>query len=248
MNADARFPQLRVALVLGIASAIATACLFPYLLALKPGVLALVPVHPAVLIAAQSLQAGVMYFLLAWAGLKLGAPLRLGAPWLHARLYGSPKPAASNWTAAIVLGAAAGALILAAIAGFGPPVEEPVARVPAAWKGLLATPYGAIAEETGMRAFVMTAAAWLLARGGPEVPRWRIFGIAIVFAALLFGAGHLPMAAQLAPLDAGVVARVIGYNAIGGLVFGWLYARYGLEHAMVAHGAADLVLHVVPAL
>ena len=62
--------------------------------------------------------------------------------------------------------------------------------------------------------------------------------------ALAFGAGHLPMAAKLAPLTAGVVARVVAYNAFAGFVFGWLYWKRGLEHAMLAHFCADLVLHV----
>ena len=66
--------------------------------------------------------------------------------------------------------------------------------------------------------------------------------------ALVFGAGHLPMAAKLVPLTAGVVARVVAYNALAGLVFGWLYWKRGLEHAMLAHFSADLVLHVAAPL
>ena len=66
---------------------------------------------------------------------------------------------------------------------------------------------------------------------------------AIVSAAVLFGAGHLPLAAQLGPLTAAIVSRVIAYNAIAGLVFGTLYWKRGLEHAMLAHFCADLVLH-----
>lgn len=79
------------------------------------------------------------------------------------------------------------------------------------------------------------ALAWLLARvhGMPTRP-WVLFA-AIVFAAAVFGAGHLPLAARLVPLTSDVVARVIAYNALGGLVFGWLYWKRGLEHAMLAH-------------
>lgn len=73
--------------------------------------------------------------------------------------------------------------------------------------------------------------------------------VAIIVAALLFGAGHLPLASQLAPLTAAVVVRVLAYNAIAGFVFGWLYWKRGLEHTVLAHFCADLILHVAaPAL
>jgi len=38
--------------------------------------------------------------------------------------------------------------------------------------------------------------------------------------------------------------RVV-YNTIGGVVFGWLYWKHGLEHAMLAHFGADIIVHVV---
>ena len=34
-------------------------------------------------------------------------------------------------------------------------------------------------------------------------------------------------------------------NSLAGIAFGWLYWRRGLEAAMIAHFAADLVLHVL---
>ena len=142
--------------------------------------------------------------------------------------------------------------ILAAIALFGAPIEHPTATPPPslafALKGLLAAPYGAITEEVMLRAFVMGLAAWLLSRFSGRQPRSWVMLAAIILAALVFGLGHLPAAARLAPLTADLVMRVIGYNALGGFVFGWLYWRRGLEHAMLAHFAADVVLHVLSPL
>lgn len=242
-------PQWRIALLLGVASVLATAALFPYLLALKPGALAMASatmrIPPAVVVVAQSLQSGVICFLLAWAGLKLGASLGLGAPWLAAAMYGRPRPSSSAWLGAILLGFAVGVLLIALITLFGVPIETgETAPTAPLWKGLLASPYGAIVEETICRVFLMSAAAWLLTRlrSGESKP-WIMIA-ALVFAAFAFGAGHLPMASQLAPLTIGIVTRVIAYNAIGGLVFGWLYWKRGLEHAVLAHLCADLVLHV----
>jgi hypothetical protein len=242
-------PQLRIALLLGAVSALATLALFPYLLALQPHVFDKLPAAPAVVIAAQSVQNGVLCFLLAWAGLKLGAPLGLGAPWLAAALYADrPRPAAAGWPVAVALGAFGGLIVLGLIAYLGPPlagVAEHATGV-APWRGALASFYGGIVEETQLRLFLLTLLAWLLLRAGLRRP--LALGIAVVAAALLFGAGHLPMAAKLAPLDAAVVARVIGYNALLGIPFGWLYCRRGFEHAVLAHFSADLVLHVVAPL
>ena len=41
------------------------------------------------------------------------------------------------------------------------------------------------------------------------------------------------------------VTPIVSLNAIVGIVSGWLFWRFGIEHAMLAHFSADLVLHVV---
>jgi membrane protease YdiL (CAAX protease family) len=69
--------------------------------------------------------------------------------------------------------------------------------------------------------------------------------VAVVIAALLFGAGHLSAAAAVWGLTPLVVVLTVTLNAVVGLVTGTLYTRWGLEHAVAAHFAADLVLHVV---
>ena len=71
---------------------------------------------------------------------------------------------------------------------------------------------------------------------------------AVVVAAIAFGAGHLPAAAKVWPLDTVVVTRTLLLNGIAGLVFGWFYVRHGLESAMLSHFCADLVLHVAAPL
>jgi membrane protease YdiL (CAAX protease family) len=63
---------------------------------------------------------------------------------------------------------------------------------------------------------------------------------ATILAALVFGIGHLPAVAALVPLSAALVARTVTLNALGGVVFGWLYWRHSLEAAMLAHGAAHI--------
>jgi membrane protease YdiL (CAAX protease family) len=59
--------------------------------------------------------------------------------------------------------------------------------------------------------------------------------------------GILP-ASLILPLTTLFVIRVIVLNALGGIIFGWLYQKRGFESAMIAHFSTDLVLHVFLAL
>jgi len=69
--------------------------------------------------------------------------------------------------------------------------------------------------------------------------------LAIVLAAVIFGAGHLPAVMSLTALTPLVIVRTIVLNAVGGIIFGWLYWKKGLESAMISHFSADIVLHVI---
>jgi membrane protease YdiL (CAAX protease family) len=73
---------------------------------------------------------------------------------------------------------------------------------------------------------------------------WLANGVA----AALFAAIHLPQASALFGLSGPVSAFVLAGNGLPGLAFGWLYWRRGLPAAMAAHGAADIVMKVVPPL
>lgn len=174
----------------------------------------------------------------------------MGSPWLTYSLYANrPKPENSHWPLAIGVGLLGAITLLGLITLLGHPIITPATHltVPAPWQGMLASFYGGIVEEIQLRLFLLTLIAWLLTR--LHVSRPLALGIAIVAAALLFGAGHLPLAAKLTTLDAAAIARVVGYNALLGLGFGWLYCKRGIEHAMIAHFCADFVLHVAaPAL
>ena len=47
------------------------------------------------------------------------------------------------------------------------------------------------------------------------------------------------------PITAPVVVAALLLNGIAALAFGWLYRRYSLEAAMVAHFTTDFLLYVV---
>lgn len=91
------------------------------------------------------------------------------------------------------------------------------------WRAALACLFGGISEELPTSLFLMSLIALGL-RTAVRAPRGTLPAwTAIALAAILFGAGHLPMAAKLLPLTGPVVAVIIGLNAIGGVAFGWLY-------------------------
>jgi hypothetical protein len=109
---------------------------------------------------------------------------------------------------------------------------------------VMAVLYGGITEELLMRWGLATLFAWLLWKvrsKGAGAPSAGTLWAAIVIAAVLFGAGHLPAAlSQGIPLTPPVIARTIVLNAFAGVVFGWLYARRSIEAAMLAHATVHL--------
>ena len=73
--------------------------------------------------------------------------------------------------------------------------------------------------------------------------------VGMVGASAVFGLAHLPATDALVALTPLVVTRTMVLVSAAGVVFGWLCWRRGLEAAMVAHGAAALIVHVtVPAV
>lgn len=113
---------------------------------------------------------------------------------------------------------------------------------------LLGVFYGGIVEELMLRWGVMSLLVWIgwrLLQRGQGRPRPALIWTAIVLAALLFGAGHLPALASMVALTPLLIIRTILLNALGGLVFGWLFWRYSLEVAMVAHASFHVGLFIL---
>jgi len=242
-----RGSHLRIALLISCAGALSALLAMPYVLALMPALERSVAGHVPLFVAAQTLQVFVLFFLLGWAGLRLGAPFGLDAPLLRRALGQTSAPWISAWPRAVLLGVAAGVaciivtlLMPLQVAGFGQPSW---------WQGLLSSFYGGIGEEILCRLFLVSLLVWIAARlTGTTHPGRRVYLRAIVIAAVLFGVGHLPALAMAGALTPPNIALVVGLNALCGSVFGWLFWRYGIEHAMVAHFSADIVLHVVAPL
>ncbi len=241
--------HFRIALLLAAAGAISTLLLLPYLFVLMPQLTARIPVPLPMFAIIQTLQAGVVFLLLAWAGLRLGYAHGLDAPLLRQWVNAGPtRSSPTRWLSSISLGVAVACVCLLADRAIGawlPAALATAAPVPDWWKGFLASFYGGIGEEVVCRLFLVSLLVWLGARTlHASPPHTSIYWIAIVAAAVLFGIAHLPALAQTTTLDAANISRVMGLNGLAGVAFGWLYWRRGLEHAVAAHFSADLVVHV----
>jgi membrane protease YdiL (CAAX protease family) len=118
------------------------------------------------------------------------------------------------------------------------------------WQKLLAAFYGGITEEILMRLFLMTLLIWIgIKLTKQKKPSQTIIIISILLAAIIFGLGHLPITASLTKITPIIITRAIILNGIGGIVFGWLFWKKGLEAAMIAHFTTDIfLLTILPIL
>ncbi|MEG4534961.1 CPBP family intramembrane glutamic endopeptidase [Microcoleus sp. D2_18a_D3] len=240
----------RLALFWAFLGSLGSLAVFPYALSLNPAVSQL-PAPLTVLAIASALQTGIFLILLCWIGLRLGNSIGLDTPIARALVYRQPFAPISKsaLNTALIVGCIGGIVLIGLSLGFEPwmpPTVTPTTLKIDLWKRILASFYGGITEELLLRLFGMTLIAWLLwkifERDKPQ-PSTLIFWLAIVAAAILFGVGHLPAAANVWALTPIVVIRTITLNALLGIPFGFLYWRWGLEYAMLSHFLADLVLH-----
>ena len=248
-------PRARLAVFWGITGALGAVAVLPYAMALTPALFARIPVALPVFVAAQFAQACVMLFLLSWIGLRLGPALGLDAPLTRALVYRTKLPVPWRTLASACLaGALAGAAVLGLdrlLAPLMPPAALAAPGSIAFWKRFLACFYGGMTEELLARLFVMTTIVWAVhhiaatKKKKKSPPGSATIAIGVLGAAILFGLGHLPAAAEVWPLTRMVVARTVLLNAVAGITFGVLYWRRGLEHAMCAHFCADILVHLI---
>ena len=106
-----------------------------------------------------------------------------------------------------------------------------------------------LTEEILFRLGLMTLFAWILrsfvSKSGSAEPS---LSIANIFAALLFAAAHLPGHVTAETATWNLVMGILLFNGFAGMVMGWLYARYGLLSAVLAHFLGDTVGYAIPSM
>jgi membrane protease YdiL (CAAX protease family) len=253
-----RFPALdkNVFLTLWTAGLLGVAAVLPYAMGLV-GSLRIdrttVPDLPMPVVVLLALvQNGILLAAAIAFGLVLSARVGLQLPLIRAWATGQhPPPLETIVVPGLLVGAAVGAVLVALDALFFlrhlPTAMQETFDIPL-WKRLLAgIVYGGITEELLMRLFLLSLVAWILGRWwktSQGTPTRGVFWTAIVVVAILFGLGHLPATAAVAPLTPWLVARALVLNGVAGVAFGYLYWRHGLEAAMAGHMSAHLVMQV----
>ncbi|MGH6720225.1 MAG: CPBP family intramembrane glutamic endopeptidase, partial [Alphaproteobacteria bacterium] len=121
------------------------------------------------------------------------------------------------------------------------PAEAEVSVLPW-WGGVAFALYGGGAEELMFRFGLVSGIAWVIAQLRRLVHSWEAapneameaWG-GIVIAAIVFGLAHAGMG------PGGLLVQA-SFRIAAGLLFGWLYWRQGIEAAITAHLAYDLVV------
>lgn len=242
-----RNPAVRLGLLLAGAGFVGVLSTLLMPLPVPPGTVLPMPMWMLKLL--SLIQPTVLLLVAVWGGVRLASRVDLHAPVCEAVCTGtSIRSALRPQGVPGLVGAIASGVGLVA-AGLVTPTA--LAEVQRLFDPPLATRllYGGITEEVLVRWGLMTFLLWA---------GWRLFGSeaqppgsvlawgAIALAALLFGVGHLPVAFTLAEeVTGGVIAYIVGANSAFGVLFGYLFWRYGLEAAIIAHGGAHLVAYLL---
>ena len=257
MNQENLIYPWRLFFVLWAMAIFGLVCVIPYTMTLQAEQLRTTELPMALewLLVLQISANALFFGLLTGLGIWLAARISKGAPYLDAVIYRKPFPQKLNsiLLISVLTGLLTGLLIILLdtwifnLDQLG--LELPALPDQPAWQGFLASFYGGITEEILFRLFFLSLLVWLikkLLKGKYVQYQVPVFWIANILVAVLFGLGHLPAtAASGLPLNAFIISRAIVLNGIGGIVFGWMYWRNGLESAMTAHFSADIIVHVI---
>ena len=193
------------------------------------------------------MQSVIMAFLLSFIGLKLSRVVNLNRGLLggiyseHKDNQEKYKFNSNNIIISILMGLALSVIItLSDKFLFGPLIPEiSNSKFTFDLRYLIsAIFYGGIFEEIMLRLFFMSILTFILvkifARRSKNISSY-IYWIAIFITAILFGLGHLPATLMTFNVTSIVIIRMMLLNGLGGVVFGYLYWKKGLEYSMISH-------------
>lgn len=207
------------------------------------------PVPLETLQVASALQGAVLVLIAALVGASLAPRVGLAAPAVSAfASRGSVLNAFRPQVVPGLAGGALGAIVFLGFYAFAPEslkAVQPNTPLPLVVRVL----YGGITEEVLVRWGLMTVLVWVgwrVLRRDLQQPSAGIIGGAIAISALVFGLSHLPSVAQsLSALTPYLAAYITIGNALFGLIAGYLFWRYGLEAAAIAHVSAHVLAFVI---
>lgn len=198
---------------------------------------------------ATAVQSVLLVAIAAALGAWLSPSVGLTAPAAMAAVSGQGVRAAMK--SQVAPGAVGGLIGAAIVLGFHAFVPEQAAvlgtRAPIPLVPRLL--YGGVTEEILVRWGLMTLLVWLgwkLLQRGTGPVSGPVVWLGILASAWLFGMSHVPAAgAVIGEMSLYVAGYVATGNALFGLVAGYLFWRYGLESAVIAHVMAHALAFVV---
>jgi membrane protease YdiL (CAAX protease family) len=237
----------KIFLILLTSSILSVFAIFPYVLTLQGDILKQIGQPLLVIFLLQLFQSAILFSVTIFIGLYLAKRVNFRLPLLEAIVThsDSKKIIKEISLISIISGIAVAVTIYAvdylfALQGATLSTSQNLAPI---WQKLLAAFYGGITEEILMRLFLMTLLVWIGKKLFRQTePNKITIIISIVIASIIFGLGHLPITASLTAITPIIVVRAIVLNGIGGIIFGYLYWKKGLESAIIAHFTTDIFL------
>jgi len=225
--------------------------IIPFLLTTQGDVLKELSIPLPVVILISTIQSAIFIGIATFIGLFLNKKVRICYTdhfFLVSQVNLLAKKTKSVAIVSIKFGVLSGLLIIGFDYLFNFFIEPISAASTPLWQGFLAAFYGGIGEEILLRLFFVTLLVWIMwrfSRSTDIKPSTTTIWVAIVSAAIIFGLGHLPATAVLITITPLIILRAVLLNGIGGVIFGWLYWKKGLESAIIAHFTTDIILLTV---
>ena len=229
--------------MLGVASVIPV---IPQLLASKADSL---PFSMEVIQLITVAQSSVMLIVMIWLGMVFSKKVGLTAPVISALVHSENviDKLTPQIKPAIIGGVIAGLLLLVLMNTLTVYLPEEfnraIANTDFPWYARIF--YGGITEELLIRWGLMSFFVWglyrLTQKKDSEIRDYNYI-VAIILAALIFGAGHMgAVFAMTSEVTVALIAYIVLLNSFFGFIGGYLFWKYGLECAIGAH----MMTHVI---
>ncbi|WP_110113165.1 CPBP family intramembrane glutamic endopeptidase [Bacillus sp. CGMCC 1.16541] len=191
---------------------------------------------------ASTIQVGVITFVLSLIGLKLMKRTDL--------MLRKSENEQKGFALAVALGVLIGLIIIGSdyfiFRSFLPQLTE---NEPAfSFIGLLmGIFYGGVVEEVMLRLFLMTLVIYIVVKVKKQTNiQSGYYWFAILFTSILFGIGHFGAnVAIFGELTTVVIVRALLLNGVGGIAFGYLYWKHGLQYAIIAHAMTHISMQLI---
>lgn len=103
--------------------------------------------------------------------------------------------------------------------------------------------YGGVVEEILMRLFLMSLVSLIIYKIFYKNKKIndKVYIISNIVISIIFALGHLPNTAMMMNLSFVVILRCLLLNGVFGLIFGYVYRRYGIIYSIITHSLTHIV-------